>query len=132
MIKCPLCKYECDISNDCNYWGCDQELVEYRDNCSDYHRKHGAISLNELKYWFELERKRAIIEGDIYTENHFSWLLERLNGSPRELRDMIVLWHSETENELKDLINEKKKEFESICVELGYKESKKEMNENEI
>ena len=111
MIKCPLCRYECDISNDCLYWGCDQDQVTYRDNCSNFHRKHGSLSLNELKYWFELERKRAIIEEDIFTENHFSWILERLNGAPNELRDMIVLWHSETENELKDLISEKQEEL---------------------
>lgn len=74
-------------------------------------RKYGPLSLNELKYWFELERKRAIIEGDVFTENHFSWILERLNGPPNELRDMIVLWHGETENELKALISEKQEEL---------------------
>ena len=114
MIKCPLCKYECDISNDCNYWGCDKDYVKDRDNCAVFHAKHGQISLHELKYWFELEKKKAIVEGEISTENQFSWLLSRINGSSAELRKMIVLWHSETENELKDLMEEKKKEFEEL------------------
>lgn len=110
MIKCPFCKYDNDISNDCDYWGCDTQDVQDIDSCHVFHVKHGQLTMNELIEWLDLERKKAIVDEDLFSENYISWLLRKIRGNPTELRELILLWHSETDTELKDKVDEAIKE----------------------
>jgi len=111
MIKCTFCKYDNDLSNDCDYWGCDKRDVTDIDHCAVFHMRHGQLTRSELIEWLDLERKKAIVDEDLWSENHFSWLLRKIKGNPRELRELILLWHSETDMDLKDKVNESIKEL---------------------